>query len=168
MPCACDACDACHCLQELIFLHGEAVSLSLARHTFVLFSVLTLAACATRPAPGISGHWKAVNHYSAAPREIPLHQAYVFSPSPLDITLKTMLARWARDSRMTLSYEHPSDFTLYGAVAELHSSSLQEAAVELSTLYSAQHVLVTTDGNVIVVRRAVEAATLPLPSAGRP
>ncbi len=134
----------------------------------VLLSLLTLAACATHPAPGISGRWRAVNHYAAVPQEIPLHQAYVFSPSPLDITLKAMLARWAHDSRMTLSYEHPSDFTLYGAVAQLHSSSLQDAVVELSTLYSAQQVLVTADGNVIAVRRAVEAASAPLPSAGQP
>ena len=135
---------------------------------FILFSLLTLSACATRPAPGISGRWKAVNHYAAFPQEIPLHQAYVFSPSPLDVTLKTMLARWARDSRMTLMYEHPSDFTLYGAVAQLHTSSLQDAVAELSALYSTQQVLVTTDGNTIIVRRAVEATTPSLPSAGRP
>ena len=151
-----------------IFLHGEAVSLSVARHMFILLSLLALAACATRPAPGISGRWKAVNHYAAVPQEIPLHQAYVFSPSPLDITLKTMLSRWAHDSRMTLSYEHPSDFTLYGAVAQLHNSSLQDAVAELSTLYAAQQVLVTADGNVIAVRRAVKAVTLPLPSTVRP
>lgn len=135
---------------------------------FVLLSLLMLAACATRPAPGISGRWKAVNHYAAMPQEIPLHQAYAFSPSPLDITLKTMLSRWAHDSRMTLSYEHPSDFTLYGAVGQLHTSNLQDAVVELSKLYAAQQVLVTTDGNVIAVRRAGPAATLPLPSVGQP
>jgi hypothetical protein len=150
------------------FLHGEAVSLSVARHMFILLSVLSLAACATRPAPRISGRWKAVNHYAASPQEIPLHQAYVFSPSPLDITLKTMLSRWADDSRMTLSYEHPSDFTLYGAVAQLHTTSLQEAVVELSSMYVTQHVYVTTDGNVIAVRNYAVAAIAPAPSAGRP
>ena len=126
---------------------------------FVLFSILTLAACATRPAPGISSHWKAVNHYAAVPQEIPLHRTYVFSPSPLDITLKTMLTRWAHDSRMTLSYEHPSDFTLYGAVAQLRTVSLQVAVATLSTLYAKQKVEVTLDGNAIVVRRLPDAAS---------
>ncbi len=147
--------------------HGETVSYPVIRQAFLVLCLLMLAACATRPAPGISGRWKPVNRYAAVPQEIPLHQAYVFSPSPLDITLKTMLERWARDSRMTLSYEHPSDFTLYGAVAGLHTPSLQEAAVELSAMYAAQRVFVTTDGNVIVVRDAAAAIT-PAPTVGRP
>ncbi len=128
---------------------------------FVLLSLLALAACATRPAPGISGRWKAVNHYSAAPQEIPLHQAYMFSPSPLDVTLKTMLARWAHDSHMTLSYGHPSDFTLYGPVAQLRTTSLQVAVATLSTLYARQQVEVTVDGNAIVVRRLPDVASTP-------
>ncbi len=135
------------------------MSLSVARHISVLLSLLVLAACATRPAPGISGRWKAVNHYSAAPQEIPLHQAYVFYPSPLDVTLKTMLTRWAHDSHMTLSYEHPSDFTLYGPVAQLRTVNLQAAVETLSTLYAKQQVVVTVDGNAIVVRRLPDAAS---------
>ncbi len=126
---------------------------------FVVFSLLALAACATRPAPGISGRWKPVNHYAAVPQEIPLHQAYVFYPSPLDVTLKTMLTRWAHDSHMTLSYEHPSDFTLYGPVAQLRTASLQVAVATLSTLYSRQQVEVTVDGNAIVVRRLPDPAS---------
>ncbi len=125
----------------------------------VLASLLALAACATRPAPDISGRWKPVNHYAAVPQEIPLHQAYVFYPSPLDVTLKTMLMRWAHDSHMTLSYEHPSDFTLYGPVAQLRTASLQVAVATLSTLYAKQQVAVTLDGNAIVVRRLPDAAS---------
>jgi hypothetical protein len=125
----------------------------------VLASLLALAACATRPAPGISGRWKPVNHYATVPQEIPLHQAYVFYPSPLDVTLKTMLTRWAHDSHMTLSYEHPSDFTLYGPVAQLRTASVQVAVATLSTLYAKQQVAVTLDGNAIVVRRLPDAAS---------
>jgi hypothetical protein len=125
----------------------------------LLASLLALAACATRPAPGISGRWKPVNHYATVPQEIPLHQAYVFYPSPLDVTLKTMLTRWAHDSHMTLSYEHPSDFTLYGPVAQLRTASVQVAVATLSTLYAKQQVAVTLDGNAIVVRRLPDAAS---------
>jgi hypothetical protein len=125
----------------------------------LLASLLALAACATRPAPGISGRWKPVNHYATVPQEIPLHQAYVFYASPLDVTLKTMLTRWAHDSHMTLSYEHPSDFTLYGPVAQLRTASLQVAVATLSTLYAKQQIAVTLDGNAIVVRRLPHAAS---------
>jgi hypothetical protein len=117
-------------------------------------------ACATTPAPGISGRWKPVNHYAATPQEIPLYQAYVFYPSPTDRTLKTMLARWAKDSKMALAYEHPSDFTLYEPVAQIRTGDLHEAAARISALYAAQHVLVTVDGDAIVVRQGGGVASM--------
>jgi hypothetical protein len=124
-----------------------------ARALCVLVLSQMLFACATRPAPGISGRWKAVNHYAATPEEIPLYQTYVFYPSPMDRTLKAMLARWAQDSKMTLSYQHPSDFSLFEPVAQIRTSNLQEAAAMLTSLYAAQHVSVTVRDNAIVVRR---------------
>ncbi|HZV22136.1 MAG TPA: hypothetical protein VFF93_00035, partial [Luteimonas sp.] len=56
---------------------------------------LLIAGCATQPAPGISGRWKPVNHFASSIEAIPLHPAYEFYASPLDVTLRTMLARWA-------------------------------------------------------------------------
>ncbi|MET0892639.1 MAG: TcpQ domain-containing protein [Pseudoxanthomonas sp.] len=111
-----------------------------------------LSACATRPAPDIKGRWKPVNHYAAAAEEIPLYQSYVFHASPMDGTLKTMLTRWAKDSKMTLSYLHPSDFTLYGPVAQIQTNDLQRAVSELSAAYAGQHVAITAADNQIVVR----------------
>lgn len=116
--------------------------------------VLALAACATRPAPNFRGRWKPVNQLADAPREITLHQAYVYSPLPLDRTLKSMLTRWARDSRMTLSYLHGSDYTLYGPVATIHTPSLRSALAQVSQAYAAQGVVVSTDDRQIVVRTA--------------
>lgn len=122
------------------------------------------AGCATKPAPEYGGRWKAVNHYAEAPQEIPLYQAYLFYPSPMDGTLKTMLERWARDSKMTLSYLHASDFTLHAAVAQIRTNDLGQAVSQLSTAYASQGVSVTTEGNQIVVRSAA-AATAPAESA---
>lgn len=135
---------------------GDSVKLALVRIVFLLLpaACLLLAACATRPAPGISGRWKAVNYYAATPQEIPLYQAYLFRPSPLDGTLKAMLARWARDSNMTLSYQHTSDFTLSAPVAQIRTSHLAEAAATLSSIYTPQHLVIGVDGDNIVVRRA--------------
>lgn len=138
-----------------------------AARALCIFVLLQLfVACATRPAPGISGRWKAVNHYAATPEEIPLYQSYVFYPSPMDRTLKSMLARWAQDSKMTLTYQHPSDFSLYQPVAQIRTGSLQEAAAMLTSLYAAQHVSVTVRDNAIFVRRTDRPVVEPV--AGNP
>lgn len=121
-----------------------------------------LAGCATQPAPGISGRWKPVNHFDAAPQAIPLHPAYEFYASPLDRTLKTMLARWALDTKMTLAYEDASDFTLYAPVARVRSRDLHVAIAALASLYAAERLAITVENNSIVVRPTADAAGAPL------
>ena len=132
-----------------------------------------LAACATHPAPGISGRWQPVNRFAASPEAIPLHPAYEFYASPLDGTLKTMLARWALDSKMALTYEDASDFTLYAPVAHIRTGDLRQATAALTTLYAAEHIVVTVEGNAILVRPmpvhvpgSAEAQAIPQPAAG--
>ena len=95
-------------------------------------SLLVLTACASRPAPDLAGRWKPINRYAVTPQEIPLYQSYVFFVSPLDGTLKNTLERWSKDSKMTLSYLHPSDFTLHAQVAGIRTSNLQDALKQLS------------------------------------
>lgn len=116
--------------------------------------VAVIAGCASRPAPEYGGRWKPVNRYAETPQEIPLHQSYTFHPSPMDGTLKTMLERWARDSKMALSYGHPSDFTVHSAVAQIRTNDLQDAVSQLSSAYAPQGIVVATEGNQIVVRTA--------------
>ena len=120
-----------------------------------------MTGCATTPVPDFRGRWKAVNRYADTPQEIPLYQSYVFYPSPMDGTLKNMLARWAKDSKMTLSYLHPSDFTLHTAVAQIHTSSLQDAVSQLTLAYTGQGVAITAENNQIVVRAAATAMAAP-------
>lgn len=122
---------------------------------FVAISILMMASisgCAARSAPDFKGHWTAVNRFSETTEAIPLQQAYVFYPSPMDRTLKTMLTRWAQDSEMTLSYLHPADFTLHVPVTQVRTGNLQEAVSLLTKIYAEQQVLVTASGNEIVVR----------------
>ncbi len=82
----------------------------------------------------------------------------------MDGTLKNMLARWAKDSKMTLSYLHPSDFSLYQPVAQIHTNDLQQAISQLTAAYAGQRVSVTASNNQIVVRAAqmAEVETAPV------
>lgn len=120
----------------------------------VALVALACAACGPRPAPDISGRWKAVNQYAEQTEEIPLQQAYVYQAAPLDRTLKTMLERWARDSKLQLAYEHGSDFTLHAPVARMRSTQLTQATAELTSIYAPQRVVVFVDGNRLIVRHA--------------
>lgn len=118
----------------------------------VILTMAFISGCAARSAPDFKGRWTAVNRFAETTEAIPLHQSYVFYPSPMDRTLKTMLTRWAQDSKMTLSYLHPTDFTLHAPVTQVRSSNLQEAVSLLTKIYAEQQVLVTASGNEIVVR----------------
>jgi hypothetical protein len=127
----------------------------------LIFLVIALSGCATRPAPNFGGRWKTVNHYATSAEAIPLYQTYVFHASPMDGTLKNMLTRWASDSKMTLSYLHPSDFTLYGPVAQIQTNDLQTAVSQLTAAYAGQQVSVTASDNQIVVRVAQASEDAP-------
>ena len=127
----------------------------------LVISLTAVTGCATRAAPDIKGRWQAVNRYSATAQEIPLHQPHVFYPAPLDGTLKSMLTRWARDSKMTMSYLHHSDFTLHAPVAEVRTANLQEAVSLLNTAYADQRVLITVSQNQIIVRSTADASAGP-------
>lgn len=120
--------------------------------------MVLLSACAARPAPDIRGRWTPVNRYQSQTQELPLRAAYAFQPVPMDRTLKGMLERWARDTRMTLEYAHGSDFTLHAPVADLRSDDLHAAAARLNAIYAPQQVRVSVEGERIVVRQAPATA----------
>ena len=124
------------------------------------------AGCATRPAPDFKGRWKSVNRYAETTEAIPLHQSYVFQPAPMDGTLKNMLTRWAKDSKMSLSYLHSSDFTLHAPVAQVNTYSLEQATSLLTSIYAGQRVSVALEGNQIIVRETGSATIGSSPAAG--
>lgn len=100
------------------------------------------------------GKWRPVNGFAEEPRAIPLQESYVFRALPVDATLKTMLGRWARDRRMSLSYLHPNDYTLHGPVAQIRTSDVHQAVRALSDAYASQGLRVAVENNQIVVRAA--------------
>ena len=128
---------------------------------WMIATLAVLPGCATRPAPDFKGRWQPVSRYAATAQEIPLYQSYVFYPVPMDGTLKGMLTRWAKDSKLTLSYLHPSDFTLHAPVAQIRTGNLQDAVSRLNSAYADQRVSITASQNQIVVRPAEDASIGP-------
>lgn len=122
-----------------------------------LLIAVALAGCGTPPAKNFGGSWKPVNHFRDKPIEIPLNPTYVFYASPMDETLKTMLARWAKDSGRQLSYQIPFDVTLYQPVAGIRTTDVDDAVAQLNSIYAAQGVFVTADVRHIEVVRASSA-----------
>ena len=131
---------------------------SLSGLLLLLAIAILLPACGTKPAPNFRGRWHPINRYAEQPEELPLHTAYVYAPAPMDGTLKAMLTRWARDSKMSLSYLAPSDYTLHTPVSHIRTASIQEAVGQLSQAYAAQGVSVTYANGQIVVRASASPA----------
>ncbi|WP_093295515.1 hypothetical protein [Pseudoxanthomonas sp. CF385] len=125
-----------------------------ARASCVLIIATLLAGCVTPGAADVGGRWRPVNRFAEMPQAIPLQQAYIYQASPADGTLKTMLARWAKDANLTLAYLHPNDYTLHSPVAQIHTSSLEDAAVSLSAAYAGQGVRVVIERPRIIVSQA--------------
>lgn len=121
----------------------DKVLLTLPRTGALLLAAAALAACGTPQARNFSGSWKPVNRFQSTPTEIPLNPAYVYYASPMDQTLKSMLARWASDSGRTLSYRLAFDVTLYQPVAAIHTTDIESALGQLNTIYAAQGVSIT-------------------------
>lgn len=125
---------------------------------------LLLAACGTPPAKDFKGSWRPVNHFRAAPTEIPLHRHYVYFAAPVDGTLKSMLARWASDTERSLDYQLSYDVTLYQAVATLRTTDIEAAADELNAVYAAQGVRVAVQPGEILVTSRNRRAPPPAPT----
>ena len=121
-----------------------------------------LAACAAH-APDFGGRWREANAYADAPQEIPLQQAYVYTPSPMDGTLRNMLQRWTHDAGLRLQYEHRSDYTLYAAVARIRTPDLQQAASMVTQAYAPQRISVTVADGAVVVRPSQTGASATTP-----
>lgn len=120
---------------------------------------VVLTACATPDAVDPRGRWRPVHQFADVPSAIPLHQAYVYQASPADGTLKTLLGRWSRDTRVDLVYQHANDYTLHAPVADIRTTDVQQAVAALNRAYTAQRVQVQFADGQLTVRPAPDAVT---------
>jgi len=124
-----------------------------------LWAVMLLG-CSSQTAPGFRGHWTPINRFADTPEAIPIRPSYVFYASPVDATLKTLLERWAKDAKKTLSYRHPDDFTLYAPVAHVRTDELREALAVLNSAYAGQRVSIALEKETIVVTQSASESGL--------
>ena len=159
---AADGC--CRRLQGGLHVSGNAVFRA-SLMAGVIFAMMGMAGCATPTPKDVGGRWRPVNRFAEVPQAIPLQQAYIYQASPADSTLKTMLGRWARDARLTLSYLHPNDYTLHSPVAQIRTGSLEDAASALSAAYAEQGVRVVVERPRIIVSQSLPPPADAAPSA---
>ena len=118
----------------------------------IALAALTASACASqREARDFSGSWVPLNRYAAHSEAIPLDRLQVFQATPMDGTLRQLLARWARTAGRRLDYRHPFDFTLHEPVRGVHASSLAEAVHQLGRAFGGQGVAIVLEDDRLVV-----------------
>lgn len=121
-------------------------------------SVVLLSACNSTPsAKNFSGNWQPINIFQESTREIPLIKQHYFEPLPIDGTLKNMLERWSRESKVRLDYTHPSDFTLHRPASTVRQPNLEAALQELNDIYAPQKISINLESGKIVVKAKIEA-----------
>ena len=114
--------------------------------------IVALSACHTTPAPAFKGRWLPVNRFPATTQAIPNDPPYVFYASPMDGTLKQMLARWAKDANMSLAYQPTADYSLHADAARVRTGNLSEALALLNSAYAAQRLEIVVESARIAVR----------------
>jgi len=116
-------------------------------------AALAASACASqREARDFSGPWVPLNRYAAHSEAIPIDPPQVFQATPMDGTLRQLLARWARAAGRRLDYRHPFDHTLHEPVRGVHARTLDEAVHQLGTAFDGQGVVIVLEDDRLVVR----------------
>ncbi|GGA22072.1 hypothetical protein [Dyella nitratireducens] len=131
----------------------------------MLLTTLALSACGTPAAKDFGGRWRPINQLPTSTTAIPLNPPYVFFAAPTDITLRTMLARWAKDNSLDLSYELGNDYTLVQPVTQVRTADLRSAVEQLNAIYASSLLLVSITHHQILVQPVSASAPATTPDA---
>lgn len=119
--------------------HHKLLGLVVAAATAAL-----LQACAAPPppkAPDISTDWKPMNQLAETAQPIPLkeeEELHKFQMLPTDLTLRTMMQRWADENGGELDWQYPSDLTLVAGLRDVKENNLNKAVATLRKVYAPQ------------------------------
>lgn len=129
----------------------------------LLLTIAVLSGCSAPSPRDFGGHWSQVNRFSSTVEAIPFQRPYEYFASPLDSTLKNMLSRWSKDTKMRLDYRFPDDFTLYKPASSIHTPDVETALSELNGIYAKEGIFIAVHDGVLVVTGATPDS---VPSVG--
>lgn len=113
--------------------------------------IFILSGCNSTPKPrDFPSSWRPVNQLSEDIQAIPLFKRYIYEVMPIDGTLKSLLTRWASDSKLTLQYSHCLDFTLPKGTVKIKTADLDKALMDLNELYMNQNIVVVRSGRLLI------------------
>lgn len=121
------------------------------RFLFCVALCALLASCASssaslRDSPSSFDAWRPVHHFPSSPASVPLAPVIVYRVTPMDATLRTLLARWAFVGGKQLQYSLPVDWQVHRDASVVEAASLEEALARLTSAYAAQHIVFRVDG----------------------
>lgn len=108
----------------------------------IFANAFLLISCAAPSAPDFSGSWEPLNQFDAEIKVIPKTRPYAYQAIKLDVTLSTMLERWAIDSKLDYINTCDSDFTLPTSILSLKAQTLPMGMDLVNQLYEKQGVSV--------------------------
>lgn len=119
-----------------------------------------LASCASsRPLEAGMSPWRPVHAFPDVPSAVPLQPVVKFTVTPLDATLRQLLARWAFEGGRRMVFALPMDWEVPAAAAQIRAATLEEGLASLTAAYAAQHlVFKVADGAVTATDGAVPEA----------
>ena len=100
-----------------------------------------------------------MNQLSDQITEIPLIKPHFYQVNQLDTTVKGLLERWGEEAKVSVIYDHSSDFTLYKKVKNIRNVDLQAALSELTELYSDKNMTFYLQNNVIMAHKKIGVLT---------
>ena len=121
---------------------------------FVIVASALLTSCglssaSLRDSSPSFGLWQPVHQFPIAPSSVPLSPVVVYRVTPMDMTLRNLLARWAFVGGKQLRYSLPVDWQVHRDASLVEAASLEDALARLSSAYASQHLVFRVDGAVV-------------------
>ncbi len=122
-------------------------------------TIILMQGCNSHSAPNLPKSWQPMNQLSDQITEIPLIRPHFYQVNQLDTTVKGLLERWGEEAKVSVIYDHSSDFTLYKKVKNIRNVDLQAALSELTELYSDKNMTFYLQNNVIMAHKKIGVLT---------
>lgn len=116
--------------------------------------VLLLSACATLSERAVMSDWQPVANLPTEPRVAVATPDTLFLVTPLDGSLRHLLARWAYLEGVQVDYRLPVDWQLHAPAAAVKAPDLPSALSALQKSYASQGISLRLDKGLLIAESA--------------